>query len=370
MKGTVVIVGLGLIGGSISLAIKKEHPEAHIIGIDVSLATLEKGKALGVIDEIGESLQIDGPKADLLIFGSPVKQTEALLQRLPAIQLKPDVIITDTGSTKSGIIQAAAELLELGKTFIGGHPMAGSHKSGVTAAKALLFENAYYLLTPPPTVSAEKVVELRKWLTGTNAKFMEIAPEEHDQITGMLSHLPHIVAAALVNQTRNFTNDHPAAFRLAAGGFRDITRVASSDPRMWTDISLSNRTILKQQLSVWRDGMNEAIRMIDQENETTIYSFFDDAKEFRDSLPIHEGGAIPAFYDLFVDVPDYPGVISEVTGLLAEEEISLTNIKILETREDIFGVLQITFQTNKDRERAKVCIESKSGYACHYGEEE
>lgn len=370
MKGTVVIVGLGLIGGSIGLAIKKEHPQSHIIGIDISLATLEKGKALGVIDEIGESLQVDGPKADLLIFGSPVGQTESLLERLPMIDLKADVIITDTGSTKTAIVKAASNLLAAGKTFIGGHPMAGSHKSGVTAAKPLLFENAYYLLTPPKQIAQEKIRLLRKWLVGTNAKFMEITPEEHDKITGMLSHLPHIVAAALVNQTSDFTNDHPAAFRLAAGGFRDITRVASSDPRMWTEISLSNREILKKQLMIWKKGMEDAIQMIDQQEEATIYSFFDNAKEFRDSLPIHEGGAIPAFYDLFVDVPDYPGVISEVTGLLAEEAISLTNIKILETREDIFGVLQITFQTSDDRENAKKCIESKSGYACHYGEEE
>lgn len=138
-------------------------------------------------------------------------------------------------------MEASTALRESGITFIGGHPMAGSHKSGVRAAKELLFENAYYLLTPTKDVAEDKVAELRTWLSGTNAKFLVLSPNEHDEITGMLSHLPHIVAAALVNQTQSFTEEHPAAFRLAAGGFRDITRVASSDPRMWTDISISNQ---------------------------------------------------------------------------------------------------------------------------------
>ncbi|HBM3881855.1 TPA: prephenate dehydrogenase [Listeria innocua] len=366
MKGTVVIVGLGLIGGSIALAIKAKHPEAHIIGIDVSYHSLEVGKSLGVIDEIGESILIDGPKADLLIFCCPVKETEQLLTRLPGLRLKKNVIVTDTGSTKGTIMEASTALRESGITFIGGHPMAGSHKSGVRAAKELLFENAYYLLTPTKDVADAKVADLKQWLSGTNAKFLVLSPNEHDEITGMLSHLPHIVAAALVNQTQSFTEEHPAAFRLAAGGFRDITRVASSDPRMWTEISISNQKTLTKQLTIWRDSMNQALRMLESEDANSIYAFFDGAKEFRDSLPVHQGGAIPSFYDLFVDVPDYPGVISEVTRYLGEEEISLTNIKILETREDIFGVLQITFQTDEDRDRAKRCIETRSNYTCHY----
>ncbi|EMV4723032.1 prephenate dehydrogenase, partial [Listeria monocytogenes] len=237
---------------------------------------------------------------------------------------------------------------------------------GVRAAKELLFENAYYLLTPTKDVTEDNVTDLKTWLSGTNAKFLVLSPNEHDEITGMLSHLPHIVAAALVNQTQSFTEEHPAAFRLAAGGFRDITRVASSDPRMWTDISISNKKTLTKQLTIWRDSMNQALEMLESEDATSIYAFFDGAKEFRDSLPVHQGGAIPSFYDLFVDVPDYPGVISEVTRYLGEEEISLTNIKILETREDIFGVLQITFQSDEDRDRAKRCIETRSNYTCHY----
>ncbi|EUJ19624.1 prephenate dehydrogenase [Listeria aquatica] len=367
MKGNVVIVGLGLIGGSIALAIREQHQEAHIIGLDVSMRTLETGLELGVIDEIGESLLIDAKRADLLIFCCPVKETEALLRHLPKLKLKDTLIVTDTGSTKAGIMSCAEKLKERGITFIGGHPMAGSHKSGVTAAKRLLFENAYYLLTPFEGEDEKRVSELRAWLSGTSAKFLRLSPAEHDEITGMLSHLPHIIAAALVRQTEGFTHLHPSAFQLAAGGFRDITRIASSDPRMWTDISLSNQNVLMGQLKSWKLAMEEALQMLRTGDRQAIYQFFDEAKEFRDTLPVHKG-AIPAFYDLFVDVPDYPGIVSEVTGYLAKWEISLTNLKILETREDIFGILQITFQTEEDRSRAKACIEEQSDFLCYYEE--
>ncbi|WP_163654167.1 prephenate dehydrogenase [Listeria sp. PSOL-1] len=366
MEGNVLIVGLGLIGGSIALSIKEAHQAAHIIGIDVSHRSLEAGITLGIIDEIGESLIIDAKRADLIIFCCPVKETEELLKHLPKLKLKPDVLVTDTGSTKGSIMEVAKNLQASGIHFIGGHPMAGSHKSGITAAKRMLFENAYYLLTPSETTDPKQLKQLKQWLIGTKAKFLTLSPCEHDQITGMLSHLPHIVASALVNQTRRFTEKHSAAFRLAAGGFRDITRIASSDPRMWTDISLSNRLVLKEQLTHWRDHMNEALLMIEKADGKALYHFFDQAKEFRDSLPVHEGGAIPAFYDLFVDVPDMPGIISEVTGFLAEEEISLINIKILETREDINGILQITFQNEEDRQKAKDCIAKRSNYPCHF----
>ncbi|MBC2105192.1 prephenate dehydrogenase [Listeria booriae] len=366
MKGTVVIVGLGLIGGSIALCIRAKHPQAHIIGVDISEQTILSGDSLGIIDEGTTNLADVVSRADLLVFCCPVQQTERFLAELPSYVLKENVIITDTGSTKQRVMEQATAVQALGHVFIGGHPMAGSHKSGVTAAKSLLFENAYYLLTPSEGENPKHVADLRVWLEGTNAKFLELSAKEHDTITGMLSHLPHIVAAALVNQTSDFTQKHPAAFRLAAGGFRDITRIASSDPTMWTDISLSNKEALRELLGNWRDGMNEALAMLEKEDATAIHHFFDTAKEFRDSLPVHQEGAIPSFYDLFVDVPDYPGVISEVTGFLAQEEISLINIKILETREDIMGILQITFQNEKDRERAKRCIEKYSHYQCHF----
>jgi prephenate dehydrogenase len=275
--------------------------------------------------------------------------------------------VTDTGSTKSKIVGSAKSLYDREITFIGGHPMAGSHKSGVSAAKEILFENAFYLLTPQEHIEDSKVEILKSWLIGTKAKFLTITPENHDYLTGIVSHFPHIIAASIVRQTEKLAEAEGLIPRLAAGGFRDITRIASSSPKMWKDILLHNREILIELLNQWQEEMNGVKMLLENENSSAIYDYFLEAKQFRDGLPVKEKGAIPAFYDLFVDVPDYPGVVSEITGYLAKEEISITNIRIQETREDINGILIISFQTEEDRQKAEQCIGTYSNYETSIG---
>ncbi len=156
--------------------------------------------------------------------------------------------------------------------------------------------------------------------------------------------------------------------RLAAGGFSDITRIASSSPEMWKDILLHNREILIELLNQWQDEMNGVKELLESKDSEALYTYFQSAKQFRDGLPSGEKGAIPSFYDLFVDVPDYPGVIAEVIGYLAKENISITNIRILETREDeIYGVLVISFQTEGDRMIAEKCIRSYTNFPTSTG---
>jgi prephenate dehydrogenase len=367
MDGTVLIIGMGLIGGSLALCIKKEHPNANIIGYDVNHKELRLGKSLGVIDEMTLSLQSAAEKADLIIISTPVFQTEKIISQFELFSLKETVLITDTGSTKEQIMKCSDMLTKNGTQFIGGHPMAGSHKSGVAAAKEILFENAFYMLTPGSGATEENVEKLKEWLKGTYAKFLIVEPREHDELTGMISHFPHIIAASLVHRAKVSSSGHPYLRRLAAGGFRDITRIASSNPTMWKDITIQNRMVLLSLLEEWKAEMNEVVSLIEINDPQKIFDYFNDAKIFRDDLPILEKGAIPSFYDLFVDVPDYPGVISEVTGYLAEEKISLTNIRIMETREDIYGVLVISFQTLEDRERALYCLRKQTNYELFLG---
>lgn len=358
----VLIVGLGLIGGSVALAIKKEHPQCHISGYDVHKDTLKLAKVLQIIDEQANDLQAFAERAALIVLATPVQQTESWITTLAGWKLQDNVIVTDVGSTKKRIMNKSEELVNSGVTFIGGHPMAGSHKSGIQAAKVRLFENAFYLLTPYSPEQEERVKELQEWLRGTNAKFITLSAEEHDELTGMVSHFPHIIAASIVHQASNFSGNLDLLTRLAAGGFRDITRIASGNPMMWKDILVHNREVLLELLHSWGSETDRVIQLLDQANEDDILSFFQKAKDFRDALPSKSRGAIPAFYDLYVDVPDYPGVISEVTGYLAEEEISITNIRIMETREDLFGVLVISFQTMEDCNRAKACIERRTSF--------
>lgn len=362
MRGTVFIAGLGLIGGSLAKAIKKAHPQAHIIGFDVRESELGLAEALNIIDEKALSFEEGAQKADLIILAVPVLKTEEMIEILGELPLKEGVLITDTGSTKSRIMKRAELLEHKGIAFIGGHPMAGSHKSGVAASKELLFENAFYLLTPGGEAGERHVAILKKWLEGTRANILEVTGEEHDEMTGVISHFPHIIAASLVHQARKFNESNPLIERLAAGGFRDITRIASSNPEMWRDISLHNKETLMSLLTNWRDEMDSILSLLETENEEKLYRYFNDAKKFRDGLPAASKGAIPAFWEMYVDVPDYPGVISELTGYLADERISITNIRIMETRDDVFGVLVISFQNEKDRLRAKQCIELKTTY--------
>lgn len=360
MTRNVLVIGLGLIGGSIALALQKA-PQTKIYGYDALPQTRELAKTLKVVHEIVENPIEVADKMDFIIFGTPVSATLKWMEQLKDWVLKKDVIVSDTGSTKALIMKKAEELKGMGITFIGGHPMAGSHKSGVTAAKPYLFENAYYMLTPFENESAKNIEKLDNLLKYTLGKLVKVDAIEHDHMTAVVSHFPHIVAASLVHQLQLENAQLPMTRSLAAGGFRDITRIASSNPILWRDITIQNRDELIDQLNQWMAEMERVKSLLEDGNVDMIEQYFAVAKEVRDALPT-SSGALFVPYDLYVDIPDYPGVISEVTGYLAEDNISITNIRIVETREDVFGILVISFSSADDRERAAKCIARRANF--------
>lgn len=364
MKSNVTIIGLGLIGGSLGLALKRD-PEVQVTGYDQSFSTLEQAFRRGIIDRIATSMENACEHADVVIFATPVNTTVAIMQQAIDWQLKEDVILMDTGSTKGPIMDAAAELLGRGITFIGGHPMAGSHKSGVTAAKGHLFENAYYILTPDAQTDEEKVERLRQLLGPTKGKIVVLDAEEHDRMTAIVSHFPHLVASSLVGRLSAQQQEQPFVNKLAAGGFRDLTRIASADPVMWRDITTQNREELLKQLDGWLEEMGNVRAMLTSNDPAEIYDYFASAKQFRDDLPITSQGAFYTTFDLHIDIPDHPGIISEITKILADERISLTNIRIVETRTDVFGILVISFQSTEDRELAKSALSQATDFSMH-----
>lgn len=360
----VTIIGLGLIGGSLGLALKRNR-DVHVTGFDNSYETMQEAYRRGIIDTIATSLPKAGEGADVLIFATPVNTTVRLLKELPDWELKEGVIISDTGSTKLPIMEATSRLRSAGLDFIGGHPMAGSHKSGVAAAKAHLFENAYYILSPAPQVKKEQIQLMQHLLIPTKGKVVVMDAKEHDRMTAIVSHFPHLIASALVGLLSEQEVHNPFVKELAAGGFRDLTRIASADPIMWRDITTQNKAELLKQLDHWTEGMARVRQMLVENNPEEIQTFFHDAKIFRDELPITSKGALFTTYDLHVDVPDHPGVISEITKILAMERISITNIRIVETRTDVFGILVISFQTIKDREQAQLALAEETEYSSH-----
>jgi prephenate dehydrogenase len=355
----VLLIGIGLIGGSIALTIKKEH-DAVITGYDISQASCETAINLNIIDKISTDLEKDAAESDLILIAIPVEETLKVMDLLHSIQPTIKALVMDVGSTKNTIMKKAEKLAEKGISFIGGHPMAGSHKTGVESAKDHLFENAFYMLTPVSNISETKLNEAKNWLKGTKAKLLVVNPEEHDYLTGIVSHFPHLIASSLVRLAQSHANENPLIQQLAAGGFRDITRIASSSPKMWSDIVSQNKTHLLSLLNDWKKEMDIVIRFVEKGDQNVLFDYFNGAKEFRDELPVRSKGAIQPFSDLYVDVLDKIGALSKITTILAASEVSIINIAILEVREGLNGVLRISFQNDNDRDQAQMLLEKEN----------
>lgn len=356
----VFVIGLGLIGGSLAQAIKSEYPSALVRGYDVNKEQVKLAETLGVIDEMVNRVEEGVSDADFIIVAAPVLEAEGIFNQLLACDIQEGAIITDVSSTKRGIMELAKRFDDNGVTFIGGHPLAGSHKSGVAASNARLFENAFYVLIADGDRQQVERERLKSWLTGTRATFIEMSAEEHDRIVGVISHFPHVIAASLVHQLENMNEEGVDVRNLAAGGFRDITRIASSSPAMWHDVLLQNREVLLDLLKQWQEEMNKVTSMVEKADSEQIFTYFQEAKQYRDTLPQREKGALSPLNDLYVDIPDHPGMIARVTELLAHAGISITNIRIIEIREDIIGVLRLSFRSNEDRKLARTTLHQQN----------
>ena len=362
MAKTIYIAGLGLIGASMALGIKRDHPEYEILGYNRSQASRDIAIERGMIDRATDDFASFAPLADVIILTLPIKQTIAFIQELAGLNLKEGVIISDAGSTKAAIVEVAEEYLA-GKSirFVGAHPMAGSHKTGAASADVNLFENAYYIFTPSSLTSPDTLEEMKVLLSGLHARFIEIDAKEHDRVTSQISHFPHILASGLMEQTAFYAQEHEMTRRFAAGGFRDMTRIAESEPGMWTSILLSNRETILERIEDFKDRLDEIGQAISKGEEEQIWNFFNQAREQRQAMEIHKRGGVDSSYDLYIDVPDEEDVILRILELL--RGTSLVNIHINEeNREDVHGILQISFKNAQDLERAEQLITENTDY--------
>ena len=362
MAKTIYIAGLGLIGASMALGIKRDYPDYEILGYNRSQASRDIALERGMIDRATDDFASFAPLADVIILTLPIKQTIAFLQELATLELKEGVIISDAGSTKSAIVATAEKYFaDKSVRFVGAHPMAGSHKTGAASADVNLFENAYYILTPSSLTTPDTLEEMRDLLSGLHARFIEIDAEEHDRVTSQISHFPYILASGLMEQTANYAEEHEMARRFVAGGFRDMTRIAESEPGMWTSILLSNRETIIERIEDFKGRLDEIEQAISKGDENQIWNFFNQAREQRQAMEIHKRGGVDSSYDLYVDVPDEEDVILRILELL--RGTSLVNIHINEeNREDIHGILQISFKNAQDLERAEQVITENTNY--------
>ena len=285
----IVIFGVGLIGGSFALALKKANAH-HIIGVGRSQESLKEALALGVIDAyvdtFSDALQtnihaaLEG--ADLVLIAAPVAQTARILQSIKP-HLSSNTIITDAGSTKSDVLACAKEVL--GKQFnqfVGGHPIAGAEKSGVNAAMIDLYVGKNVVLTPALETNRDAVASVAEFWRTCGANVSEMPAQTHDGIFAAVSHLPHLLAFALVDDIASRPNAQQL-FSFAASGFRDFTRIAGSHPEMWRDISLANKTALLNELEAYQNELSQLKQLLTNEDGAGLQALFDRASTARNA---------------------------------------------------------------------------------------
>ena len=358
MKQKILIAGLGLIGGSILRAIRTSG-NYTLLGYDIDQTVLDYCQKEQLTDEVYTSFHEAAIQADIIILAAPITTSIGLLKELDTIEFDHEVIVSDVSSVKGTIFEAADQLTNPNVVFIGGHPMAGSHKTGIEASKEHLFENAIYVLTPANECNKKKLEALKAALQWTKCRFLILTPDEHDELTSVISHFPHLNASSLVHQARKWEQVHTYLPELAAGGFRDITRIASSNPKLWQDIFHHNGKKMSRLLQDWINEMVTLKEFLDKNSDTEMVHYLKEAKDYRDGLNKSARGALPSYYDLYVDIKDKPGAIASVVQLLAEANISIRNIRILEIRDSINGAPRLSVTTKEDQKKAFALLSSQ-----------
>ena len=355
-------VGLGLIGGSIARALKANRKDIVIIACDPNEETLKLATEQKIADEAYPAPCDAFTACDYIFLCAPVSHNDENLLKILSYR-KKDCILTDVGSVKTPI-NSLIHSLGLTDCFIGGHPMAGSEKTGIENAKALLLENAYYIITPGGEVALDRISDFTELVSSLGAIPLVLTAEEHDFITAGVSHLPHIVASALVNLVNLLDNDAQYMKMIAAGGFRDITRIASSSPVMWEQICLENQKNISTVLDEFIRMLIQIRCSIDNREADNIFDMFASSKDYRDSIDIVDNSLIPRSYVLYIDVADEAGAIATIATILATEKVSIKNIGIIHNREFEDGVLKIEFYTDAALEQAKVLLTKRNYKIC------
>lgn len=343
-------IGLGLIGGSIAKAIRQYYPEYTIVAFDKHKETLALATQESIIDVAVTAIDDNFRGCTYLFLCTPVAYNSAYLKQI-AIYLDSGCILTDVGSVKTDIHEEVARL-GLDEYFIGGHPMAGSEKSGYSNSKAMLIENAYYILTPTAKTPKASLDQLETFIRSLKALPVTLDYLQHDQITGTISHLPHIIASSLVNFVRDTDTSDELMKQLAAGGFKDITRIASSSPVMWQHICLKNKKHLSSILTSYIQVLEQAKNAIDNSDEQQLYDLFDSSRNYRNSLPETSAGPIKKLFAIYCDIIDEAGGIATIATILASKGINIKNIGIVHNREFEEGVLRIEFYDDGSSRKA------------------
>ncbi len=346
MKTNISIIGLGLIGGSIAKGLKKTDPDILISAYD-KYEVLEKALDESVID-IALSSMDEALKSKLIFLCLPVEQSISALKKL-APHLKKEQILTDVGSVKHIFHKTWNEISSEG-IYIGGHPMTGKEKNGYENSDPLLFQNSVYVLTREHDESDldENLLRIVKNL-GARVSIME--PVVHDLIMARVSHMPQLLSISLINSVAN-GNSSFNLLDFAAGGFRDMTRIASSSFEMWESILKYNRKETINALERYIEEISRLKNYLEIDNYRKIHEAFNEARMSRDEIPKNQKGFLFPLYDVYVFAEDKPGILNTITRVLYDEDINIKDIELLKIREGTGGTFRLSFGTEEDAKAA------------------
>jgi prephenate dehydrogenase len=335
--GTLAVIGVGLMGGSLGLAGRERAGVAEVVGFSPSAETIELALERGAITRAAASLSEAAAEADLVVVASPVRlvvdHVKAVLRAAPA-----HAVITDVGSTKGSLMRALTPVEQ--RRCIGGHPLCGSEAAGVANARASLYDGATYFLTPGGHVDAEAYQRLHAFVSDVGARPVAVDPEEHDRLMAVVSHLPHVLANVLMTQAGQHAGSRDAL--LSAGpSFRDLTRIAGSNRRVWTDIFLENRAALLAAVATFQEGLQELLEALAAGDPDRVGDTITRAAAHRERM-LAEGSLMPSeLYRLVVAIPDRPGVLRQIMVALGDANINIEDLALHHMSAELGGTLTV-----------------------------
>lgn len=349
--GRTAVIGTGLIGGSVALALRRAG--THVVGFDEDGAALRGALDRGAVDEIRDTAAEAVAGASLVILCMPVDRMPEVVRGL-ASAVPPDAVVTDVGSAKEAVVAEGEGVL--GGRFLGGHPMAGSERHGIEAADAHLFEGAWWILTPTEKTISTAYRAVNRMVGAVGANGFALPPREHDRLVARLSHVPQLTASSLVD-VAVAEADRDALLGLAGPGFRDVTRIAASDPGMWISILKANRRSVLEALDITGARLEEVRGSIEAEDWERVGTFLSDARRARLELfarPDLSGDPI----GLTMLVPDRPGVLAQVTTAAADLRANIEDLRIVHSTEGGRGRLELIVTGRDAAQRLSDTLES------------
>ncbi len=356
----ITIIGLGLMGGSLGLAFSNSGKVTQVVGYDLSISSIRQAVAKGSVHWGTNVLKMAVEQADVVILAVPVGQVKAMVQKALPFLKEDQCIIFDIGSTKEQIVKEISEILPRNISFMGGHPMTGSERAGISEAHPYLFENSIFVITPNSSGEQQEALKvLENLVTLLGAKIKIMSPDIHDKIVAGVSHLPYIIAVTLMNTVKELSQVLPDAPLLAAGGFRDTTRVAGGDPIMWRDICLSNQKNIMDLIEKFQQHLEKLKINLRNSQGDELFNTFVAARESREQIPLRYKGVLPEVYELMINIPDQPGMLSLITGSLADQGVNISEIEVLRVRDNQEGAIRLAFQKKADLDQSMNILKAK-----------